>query len=261
MPKQVSYKNIFLSYTESGKGSALVLLHGFLESAAMWNSLNSHLSKKYRVIAIDLLGHGQTGCLGYIHTMEDMADAVHAVITELKLRKIILIGHSMGGYVSLAFGELYPDMVKGMVLVASTARADHADRKLNRDRAIELIKKNSDLFVTMSLNNIFVEETKSLFLFEIEQTKTQALHTSKQGLIAALEGMKARPDREVLLHFSPYPIIMLSGIQDTIIPYTEAEEQVKGTPVQLKKLSGGHMLHIECETELMMHIKQFLKRL
>jgi pimeloyl-ACP methyl ester carboxylesterase len=75
------------------------------------------------VITIDLLGHGETECLGYIHSMEDNADAVHAVLAELRIRKAILVGHSMGGYVALAFAELYPENVKALLL-NSTARAD-----------------------------------------------------------------------------------------------------------------------------------------
>ncbi|RZJ55193.1 MAG: alpha/beta fold hydrolase, partial [Flavobacterium sp.] len=92
--KQLVYKNINLSYSDTGKGTAVVLLHGFLESTIMWDDFVPEFSKKYRVVAIDLLGHGKTGCLGYIHTMEDMADAVHAVLGELRIRKGIFTGHS-----------------------------------------------------------------------------------------------------------------------------------------------------------------------
>src|SRR5690606_33729582 len=105
----LSYKNIAINYTDQGKGTAVVLLHGFLENLHMWDSLKNELSRKYRVIAIDLLGHGKTDCLGYIHSMEDNADCVHAVLSELRIRKAVLAGHSMGGYIALAFAELYPD--------------------------------------------------------------------------------------------------------------------------------------------------------
>jgi pimeloyl-ACP methyl ester carboxylesterase len=94
--------------------------------------------KENRVITIDLLGHGETECLGYVHTMEDNADAVHSVLLELGIRKSILVGHSMGGYVALAFAELYPEYVKGLALLNSTASADSEERKLNRDRAIRV---------------------------------------------------------------------------------------------------------------------------
>ena len=105
----LEHKGINIFYTDEGKGEAIVLLHGFLENSSMWQYLIPDLVEKNRVITIDLIGHGQTGCLGYIHTMEMMAEAVNKVISFLKIDKSVFIGHSMGGYVALAFIELYPD--------------------------------------------------------------------------------------------------------------------------------------------------------
>ena len=112
MQQFVSYKNIEIAYTVSGQGNALIFLHGFLETSTMWQPYIDIFSKTHKVIAIDLLGHGKTPCLGYIHTMEEMAETVFAVVKELKLRKMHLFGHSMGGYVALAFAEMYPDYLK-----------------------------------------------------------------------------------------------------------------------------------------------------
>ena len=121
--KQIQFKNTQISFSDTGKGTVIVLLHGFLENKKMWDFYISEFAKKNRVIAIDLLGHGESECLGYVHSMEDHADAVQAVLSDLRIRKAIFIGHSMGGYVALAFAELYPDNTKGLVLLNSTARA------------------------------------------------------------------------------------------------------------------------------------------
>src|SRR5690606_15670907 len=120
---------------------------------------------------IDLLGHGHTDPQGYVHTMEDNADLVHTVLSELRLRKVILVGHSMGGYVALAFAELYPEMVKAIVLLNSTAKADSAERKKNRDRAINAVKENYANFVRMSVVNLFSESNRARLKDEIEQVK------------------------------------------------------------------------------------------
>lgn len=253
------YKNTPISYSESGKGNTLVFLHGFLENKSMWNSLIPSFITKYRVISIDLLGHGDTGCLGYIHTMEDQADAVHAVLQELRIRKAIFVGHSMGGYVSLAFAELYPDTVKGIVLLNSTSRADSEERKLNRDRAIKAVKQNYTNFVRLSIANLFSEDNKIRLTEEIEKVKNEALKTPLQGIIASLEGMKIRKDREVILHFAPYPILLVLGKKDGVLPYEEAKEQVEGTSANLITLESGHMSHLESTTELTTSILQFLK--
>lgn len=257
--KYINYKNTKIHYYEKGKGSTLVLLHGFLENLTMWQPYFDTLSQKHRVIAVDLLGHGNTECMGYIHTMEDMADAVFALISDLKLRKITIIGHSMGGYVALAFAELYPDHIKGIALVASTSRADSPERKTNRDRAIELIKRNSSTFINIAISNLFEEEERTTFQKEIENVKAQALQMPVQGIVAALEGMKIRADREVILHFAPYPITLITGKKDTVMPYEENITQITDTKVTLISLPGGHMLHIENKDELQDSLLQFIK--
>ena len=156
--KTTSYKNTVIHYTDQGKGTAVVLLHGFLENQSMWNTFLPELSKKYRIITMDLLGHGATECLGYVHTMEDQADMVHHVLQKLKIRKAALIGHSMGGYVTLAFAELYPNTVKGIVLINSTSRADSDERKRNRARAIVAVKQN--YLVKTTANGLMIELKK-----------------------------------------------------------------------------------------------------
>ncbi len=102
----------------------------------------------------------RTECLGYVHTMEDNADVVHAVLSELRIRKAIFVGHSMGGYVALAFAELYPDTMKGLVLLNSTARADSEERKKNRDRAIKAVKQSFVNFISLSIGNLFSENNR-----------------------------------------------------------------------------------------------------
>jgi pimeloyl-ACP methyl ester carboxylesterase len=257
--KTLLYKNIKIAYSEYGKGTALVLLHGFLENATMWDFYVEEFSKKYRVITIDLLGHGQTECMGYIHTMEDMADAVHAVLNELRIRKSIFVGHSMGGYVSLAFAELYPDNVKGLVLLNSTSRADSDERKTNRDRAIICVKKDYSSFIRMSIANLFSEDNREKLVDEIENVKLEALKTPLQGIVAALEGMKIRNDREVLLHFSPYPILLVLGKKDPVLNYAENLEQIDGTEVKFASFPDGHMSHIENKNKLGKVLLDFFK--
>jgi len=257
--KTLNYKNISTRYTDTGKGTAIVLLHGFLENQTMWDFFVAEYSKKYRVITLDLLGHGETGCIGYIHTMEDQADAVHAVLTELRIRKAIFMGHSMGGYVALAFAELYPDMIKGLVLQNSTALADSDERKANRDRAVIAVKQSATNFVRMSIANLFSEENREKFATEIEKLKAEAVQTPVQGIVAALEGMKIRKDREVILHFSPYPILLILGKKDQSLVYEEHAPQVEGTGVKLVTYPFGHMAQIENRDELLKETLEFFK--
>ncbi|THF49457.1 alpha/beta hydrolase [Flavobacterium supellecticarium] len=253
------FKNAKIAYTDTGKGTALVFLHGFLENAGMWDFYTAEFSKKYRVITIDLLGHGQSESIGYIHSMEDMADAVQTVLSELRIRKAVFIGHSMGGYVALAFAELYPDHVKGMVLLNSTSRADSDERKRNRDRAIVAVKQSYTNFIKMSIANLFSEDNRDRLADAIETAKTEALKTPLQGIIAALEGMKTRNDREVILHFAPYPIVLILGKKDPVLNYQDSLEQIENTDVKLITFNDGHMSHLENRDELVSVLRDFFK--
>ena len=258
--KTAIYKNTTISFIDQGKGKAVVLLHGFLENKSMWNDYILEISKKNRVITIDLLGHGATECLGYVHSMEDNADVVQAVLQELKIRKSVLIGHSMGGYVALAFAEFYPENVKGIVLLNSTSRADSDERKTNRDRAIKAVKQNYTAFVRMSIANLFSQKNRTILIDEIENVKTEALKTPLQGIVASLEGIKIRKDREVILHFAAYPILLVLGKEDPVLNYDENVTQIENTTVKLHTFTDGHMSTIENKEELMLVLLEFLKK-
>jgi len=247
---KILYKNTKISYSDSGKGNAVVLLHGFLENQTMWQDLVPELSKKNRVITIDLLGHGETECLGYVHSMEDNAEIVQAVLSKLRIRKAIFVGHSMGGYVALAFAELYPEKVRALVLQNSTSKADSEERKANRDRAIKTVKKDYAGFVRLSIANLFSPDNRERLIDEIEKVKIEALKTPLQGVVASLEGMKIRKDREVLLHLTPYPKMLILGKKDPVLNYEDSLDQIEDTAVKLVTFPDGHMSHIENKDEL-----------
>ncbi|MEH6703186.1 alpha/beta hydrolase [Galbibacter orientalis] len=257
---RLNFKGTDIFYEDAGKGSAVVLLHGFLENATIWNSLKEELLSRYRVITIDLLGHGKTGCLGYVHTMEMMAETVKAVLDELMVRRVSLIGHSMGGYVALAFAEAHPDDVKALVLVNSTTSADSEVKKKNRDRAIEMVKHNHKSFVRMGIANLFRPKNRKIFAEEIKALKKEALKTPVQGIVAALEGMKIRNDREILLHFTPFQKMMIIGRKDPVLNYEALIEQVEEAEVKVVEFPDGHMSFIENKSQFIDNIKKFLKK-
>ena len=256
---QIDYKNTKISYSDSGKGNAIVLLHGFLENQTMWQDLVPELSKKYRVITIDLLGHGKTESLGYIHSMEDNANAVHSVLSKLRIRKAIFVGHSMGGYVALAFAELYPGFVKGLVLLNSTSKADSEERKTNRNRAIKAVKKDYVGFIRLSIANLFNPDNRERLVDEIEKVRAEALKTPLQGIVASLEGMKIRKDQETLLHSSTFPILLVLGKKDPVLNYEDGLKQIENTTVKLAVFPDGHMSHIENLEELKKVLLDFFK--
>lgn len=256
---QLLHKNTKISYSDSGKGNAVVLLHGFLENQTMWQDLIPELSKKHRIITIDLLGHGESGCCGYVHSMEENAEVVRAVLSELRIRKAIFVGHSMGGYVALAVAELFPSVVKAFVLMNSTSKADSEERKTNRDRAIKAVKKDYSAFIRLSIGNLFSPDNREKLNEEIEKVKLEALKTPLQGIVASLEGMKIRNDREVLMHLTPYPKMLILGKKDPVLNYDDNLEQIENTQVKLITFPDGHMSHIENREELKKELLVFFK--
>ncbi|MCO6499006.1 MAG: alpha/beta hydrolase [Vicingus serpentipes] len=257
--QSIKFKGINVSFTDKGKGKAVVFLHGFLENQSIWKYFSEQLSKTQRVITVDLLGHGNTDCLSYVHTMEEMAEAVQSVLDYLKLRKYFLVGHSLGGYVSLALAEAHPDQIKGLVLFHSTAKADSTTKKKDRERAIKVVKRNITIFIKESIPNLFNVKYKP-YNRGIAIITKEALKMSKQGVIAALEGMKIRLDREIILKFAPYPVLYIIGKEDNILSYQDLIAQVQlagqGNHILLDKV--GHMGFIEAKAETYKAIKQFV---
>jgi len=248
--KNILYKNTKISYTDSGEGTAIVLLHGFLENKTMWKEYVDLFAEKYRVVTIDLLGHGASDSLGYVHTMEENASAVKEVLNHLKIAKAIVVGHSMGGYVGLAFAELFPENILKLVLLNSTSKEDSPEKKLNRTRAIKAVKQSYVTFVGMSIANLFSEENRTKLAEEIEKVKVEALKTPLQGIVASLEGMKTRKDRESILKQNLFPTLLVLGKKDPVLNYEENLTQIEDTTVELVSFEDGHMSHIENKEEL-----------
>ena len=249
MPNLV-YKKALCHYTDQGNGPVLVLLHGFLEDLSMWDNIVDSFGQTHRVICLDLLGHGKTENIGYIHTMEDQARMLHFLLDNLGIEQCTLIGHSMGGYIALAFTDLFPDMVLGICLMNSTALADSDEKKHNRDRGIKAVKQNHKTFIRIAIPGLFSESNRSVFTTEIKEITETALKMSQQGIIASLEGMKIRKDRRHILKKKDKHILMIIGKEDPALDYASLVEQSKIGAVQSVIFEDGHMSHVENESEL-----------
>ncbi|GAB4140061.1 MAG: alpha/beta hydrolase [Bacteroidia bacterium] len=247
--KMITSRGAKIRYADTGKGRVVVLLHGFLESLEVWygNGFAKELAKKYRVISIDLPGHGKSDCLGYVHKMERMADVVKDVMDQIGLRRYVIVGHSMGGYVALAFAEKYPEHVSGLCLFHSTARPDSEEKKLDRERAIRIVKRDTSKYTSALVTNLFALANVKYFKKEITWLKRIASRTKKQAIVACLEGMKIRKSREVILKFAAFPVMIIAGTRDNVIPCQSLEEQAQ-LPDDCRLLTlerTGHMGFIE----------------
>jgi pimeloyl-ACP methyl ester carboxylesterase len=259
----VPFKNGMIYYSDTGKGKALVLLHGFLESSRMWTDIVPKMGKSTRIIGVDLPGHGQSDCFGYVHSMELMAEAVWAVIQHLKLRKVAVLGHSMGGYVALAMAEQNPDKMSGLCLFFSTAFADNEERIQARNKSLELVKENHESFIRAAFPMLFLPKSIRMFKAQYKKALNQALRTPKQGIIAAIEGMKTRINREMILHFAPFKSCIVFSENDPVISKESifAQCQNKDEILIISIEDCGHMGHIEALGHSVNAIKAFLKNI
>lgn len=260
--KNASFKNGTIFFTDQGKGRVVVLLHGMLGSADIWKTISENLSKSYRVIAVDLPGHGFSECFGYAHSMELMAKSVKAVLDELKLKRYVFVGHSMGGYVALAFAELFPDNLRGLCLMHTNAYPDTPERRTERDRAINLIRQNRRVYTTSTIKNLFANKNLRYLKEEIAFANSIAAKTSKQGMVAALVGMRDRHGRDIVLGLVDYPIMTVIGEQDTLVQPALLFEQAKlirhATVLHLEH--DGHMGFLESPRQCLKAMRKFLRK-
>lgn len=248
MLNDINYKNISIRFDDGGEGIPVVLLHGYLESLNIWDGIACKLSEKYRVIAIDLPGHGETGIIEEASSMEFMAETVKVVLDYLQIEKCILFGHSMGGYATLAFLERYPERLLGFSLFHSKPQADTEVAVENRRRSIGLIQQGKKkLIVNTNVPNSFANDNIDKFKDELEFAKKIAMHTPDEGIIAALKGMMHRPSREKILFGTSLPFLFILGKKDNFLPFNDiyslTKMPAKGEYLILE--NSGHMGFIE----------------
>ncbi|MCK5846381.1 MAG: alpha/beta hydrolase [Bacteroidales bacterium] len=258
----ITHNNYRISYTSQGLGKNLVLLHGFLESKSIWNRFSEHLSKEYRVIAIDLPGHGESDMQAEIHTMELMAESIKAVLDNLSIDNAVIIGHSMGAYISLALADMYPEIINGLGIFHSHALADTPEGKINRGRAIQVVKDNHKNFISMFIPDLFTKENQQKYKTDIEKLQEEARNISKESVIASLEGMRHRTDKLSLLSKLEAPICFIIGKQDPRAPLKKMMDQIsipKHAEILILK-DVAHMGYIEDFETTVSFIDSFVGR-
>lgn len=226
MESFVEYKQGKIFFSDEGRGTVVLLIHGFLENKNIWQRMSGKLSSYFRVICVDLPGHGKSDTYGTHMTMEFMADAVFEVVKVLNISKLIMIGHSMGGYVTQNFVERYSEFVTGFGYFHSHAGADSPEAKINRGRAIKVVEENHKNYISNFIPDLFTEVNREIYRKEIDIMKTEAASMNKNGIIGALHAMRERTDGYKLLRQSKVPTIFIIGKKDFRAPMTDLKEQI-----------------------------------
>ncbi len=260
MKSYFQFKGAKIRYSLKGKGNAIVFVHGFLGCIDLWKDQITDLSRNFKTIALDLPGHGESESLGYLHSMEMQADLIMALLKQLKIRKVILVGHSMGGYVGLAFAEKYTDRLKALILVNTTAARDSKSRLKSRKQLIELLPKKRKQLLKSLVDSFFVIPTfKRRYL--VKRYLQWANQCEVKGIAAAVRGMMERKEREIILKFAPYPYLIVAGKEDPIIPLKQSNAEANlNENSKLIVLEGtGHITPLERSFKLNSEIMKFLR--
>ncbi len=197
----------------------LVFLHGHGVDASIWDDLDNLLNQDYRIIRPDL--SLQSSC----HTMEEYADELFRMLQNAIIEKCILIGHSMGGYISLAFAAKYPGMLEGFGLFHSTAYADTPEKKEQRTRMAELLRTQSTAdFIRLTGGNMFSPAFKKAHTARVSDHIARFGKLPAEALAVGAEAMRERADTTEVLRQLPFPVLMIIGLDDQIIPFDKALE-------------------------------------
>ena len=184
----IPYKSTFINYADEGSGPVVVLLHGYLETLDIWGTFAEELSKTFRVITMDIPGHGKSGKISEIHTVDILAEALEYLLHSLHISKAFFIGHSMGGYTVLSYLARNPMKVSGICLFHSTPFADTEQKKVARSQEIELVREGKlKSFIPANVVKSFATDNLERLKDKVEWAEKIAFQNKPEGIIALLD--------------------------------------------------------------------------
>ena len=261
MHKEVIIAGKKIIYRVSGAGKKIMLVHGFGETGEVWNRQVAYLKDRAQLIVPDLPGSGESEMIDDM-SMEGLAEIIKTIADIEKTGSFILLGHSMGGYISLAFAEKYPQYLQGFGLVHSTAYPDTEEKKITRRKGIQFIQEHSAFeFLKNTSPNLFSAFTKSENQSLITDFLQGLNNFSEKSLVSYYEAMINRPDRTAILRNSKIPVLFIMGETDNAVPLwdvlTQCHLPEKSYIHILKK--SGHMGMIEEEDLTSKMLEKFIE--
>ncbi|MEM1323090.1 MAG: alpha/beta hydrolase [Bacteroidota bacterium] len=257
--KQRTINNFDIHYSDQGSGPVLVFVHGFCEDYRIWEQV-SQAVEGYRIVSIDLPGFGRSEALAE-PSVEGMAEVLRGLLEELDIDRFLLIGHSMGGYVSLAFAERHGAQLEGLALVHSHPYADTEETKVARDRSIQFIRDNGhSVYVRQLMLKLFPADFAQRQPAIIDLLSERASGYSVEGIIGGLQAMRDRADRSSVLSQLSVPVLFIVGEEDMVVPAASSKAQTALPAVaDIQILEGiGHMLMFENPAHFHRLINNFL---
>ncbi len=238
-----------LAFQKIGDGPAVIFIHGYPLRKEMWNKqIAPVVNEGFKVITVDLRGHGESINLGAPETLSQMGDDIIELMDNLGIEKAIIGGMSMGGYITFDLAARYPERFLGAFFIATKAAGDPSEAKENRKKLIELIKEQGpQAVVDAYLEKLFAPETFHLNPIIVLKTKEWILSTPIETLIGAQKAMMDRKDRRDIIQNLNFPTLFIAGAKDSLIPLEVMEEEFKWAKDGELKIvkTAGHMANME----------------
>jgi pimeloyl-ACP methyl ester carboxylesterase len=262
MKYYVHYRGGKIYYSDIGKGHPVILLHGYLESSEVWSGFAKKLSGSFRVISVDLPGHGLSSIYMECHTMEFMASMLKGLIECLNIQKVFLTGHSLGGYITLSFLEQFPEMLSGYCLFHSHPFADPPEVINKREREIRIVRAGKKfLMYPDNVTKMFATANLPKFGEAVQHSKDIASKLRDEGIISVLNGMILRPSRLSVMEKSRVPCLWILGSMDNYIQAETVSKKVS-LPANARLVileNSGHMGFVEEEELSAEIVSDFVK--
>lgn len=239
----------------------VVLIHGFGEDSQVWDNIIAELKQEYQILVPDLPGSGINNADSEGISMESMAEFIKELLDEQKIDTCSMIGHSMGGYITLAFAEKYPERLNRFGLFHSTAFADNDEKKEARKKNIDFIQKHgSAKFIGQTMPNLFAEDTSKNNPGIIKEMIDRYRNFSPDSLVNYTRAMMERPDRVHVLKTFPKPVLFIMGEKDTAVPIEQGLKQCSIPEFSYIYIAtrSGHMGMIEEPFFCVKALKEFL---
>jgi len=229
--KTIIYQSSKIFYRTIGNGRLVVLIHGFAEDGEIWKNQIEFLQQHFTLLIPDLPGSGQSSMIQDM-SIDGMAEVIKYILDKEKMEACTMLGHSMGGYITLAFAEKYLDNLVSFGLVHSTAFADSEEKKTNRLKSIVFVKKNGAFeFLKAVITDLFTENwyvNNSKFVNELIE---KSRNFKDEAIIAYYQAMINRPDRTKVLKTTNKPVLFVIGEHDKAVPFKQSLQQCH-LPVQ-----------------------------
>ncbi|OIN59517.1 alpha/beta fold hydrolase [Arsenicibacter rosenii] len=233
----------------------LCLIHGHGVDPSIWDAVYDELSADVQIIKPNFSTSSSH------ETVEAYAEELYSLLQTAGIQKVVLIGHSMGGYIALAFAAKYPEMMAGLGLFHSTAFPDDEARKPKREQAIaRLTSEGTSAFIDSAVPNMFSDEHKTSMPALVDAVVTKGKQLPAEALIAGIKAIQARPDRTLVLKNAAYPVLIIAGKDDKLVPFEKSKELFDmPSNVQTTVLEhSGHLGMLEEPAESVNAIRRFL---